>query len=124
MPKSKLIGIIDDDPDFPAALSSLIRSMGYQADCFSSAEQFLSCSSFDAYLCVISDIHMPGVTGIEFTRRLKSIAPELPVILMTGQPEPGLEQLALSSGAISFLAKPFSTSTLFAKLDKILERSV
>ena len=119
MPKQKLIGIVDDDPDLPTALSSLVRSMGYQARCFSSAVDFLSNSSFDAYSCVISDIHMPVVTGLELTRRLKTIAPELPVILMTGRPERGLEETALKSGAVSFFAKPFSTNVLIANLSKV-----
>jgi len=123
MPTPKLIGIVDDDPDLPAALSSLIRSMGYQAKCFSSAVDFLNCDNIDAYACVISDIHMPVLTGLDLTRRLKSIAPRLPVILMTGRAESGLEELALSSGAMSFLAKPFSTNILVANLEKAFERS-
>lgn len=123
MPKPKLIGIVDDDPDLPTALSSLIRSMGYQAECFRSAVDFLNCDSLDAYACVISDIHMPVLTGLELTRRLKRLAPKLPVILMTGRAEPGLEEFALISGAVSFLTKPFSTNELMANLDKVFERS-
>jgi FixJ family two-component response regulator len=123
MPKQKLIGIIDDDPDLPTAISSLVRSMGYQAECFSSAVDFLNRSGFDAYSCVISDIHMPVVTGLELTRRLKTMAPELPVILMTGRPELGLEEMALRSGAVSFVAKPFSTNVLIENLAKIFGKS-
>lgn len=118
MPSEFLIGIVDDDADIPVAISSLVRSLGYKAECFHSAEQLLSRSNLNDFFCIISDIHMPSMDGIELTNMLGDLARGLPVILMTGRIEPGLEQKAHESGAISVVVKPFSVDDLSSNLDK------
>jgi FixJ family two-component response regulator len=118
VPFESLIGIVDDDADIPVAISSLVRSLGYKAECFHSAEQLLSHPDLGDFFCIISDIHMPSMDGIELTNALGDLARDLPVILMTGRMEPGLEEKAYASGAISIVAKPFSFEDLSSNLDK------
>ncbi|WP_416067226.1 response regulator [Rhizobium sp. ZK1] len=118
MPLNSLIGIVDDDVDIPVAISSLVRSLGYKAECFHSAEQLLRRSNLKDFFCIISDIHMPSMDGIELTNALGDLERDLPVILMTGRMEPGLAQKAYASGAISVVAKPFSFEDLSNNLRK------
>ncbi len=118
VPSNSLIGIVDDDADIPVAISSLLRSLGYKAECFHSAEQLLSRANLTEFFCIISDIHMPSMDGIALTSTLSDIQRDLPVILMTGRMEPGLEQKAYASGAISVVSKPFSFDDLSSNLDK------
>ncbi|WP_337270420.1 response regulator [Oryzifoliimicrobium ureilyticus] len=118
MPYSLLIGIVDDDEDIPIAISSLLRSLGYEAECFHSAEQLLYRARLADFFCIISDIDMPFMDGIELTHALGELEQGLPVILMTGRMEPSLEERAYASGAISVVAKPFSLNDLSRNLDK------
>ncbi|TWF52267.1 response regulator transcription factor [Neorhizobium alkalisoli] len=120
MPSTQIIGIVDDDEDLPAALSSLVRSLGYGAECFSSASALLARKDLDTFSCVISDIHMPVMDGIALAQKLGEIAADLPVILMTGRNEEGLERKAYAAGAICFMPKPFSFDDLSRSLDKAL----
>ncbi len=118
MPSNSLIGIVDDDADIPLAISSLVRSLGYRAECFHSAEQLLERSNLDDFFCIISDIHMPSMDGIALMNALGDLDRDLPVILMTGRAEPDLERKAYAGGAISVVAKPFSFEELCTNLDK------
>ncbi|MBX4871053.1 response regulator [Rhizobium bangladeshense] len=118
MPANSLIGIVDDDTDIPVAISSLVRSLGYEAECFHSAEQLLHRSNLKDFFCIISDIHMPSMDGIELTNALGDLERDLPVILMTGRMEPALAKKAYESSAISVVAKPFSVEDLSDNLRK------
>src|SRR4051812_35026363 len=116
MPTKPVIGIVDDDVEILAALSSLVRSLGYDADCFTSAGQLLDRQDFSDFSCVISDVHMPSMDGLELARTLNHLASGLPVILMTGRAEPGLQDKARANGAMSFVIKPFGIGDLSDKL--------
>ncbi|MDM9627549.1 response regulator [Rhizobium sp. S152] len=118
MPETPLIGIVDDDPDIPSALASLIRSLGYKTACFPSAESLLTSSDLERLKCVISDIHMPNMSGLELVPLLKGVRPGLPVILMTGRFEQGLRERALYAGATAFVTKPFSLDDLLQAISK------
>lgn len=120
--ENPLIGIVDDDPDIPAALGSLARSLGYGAEGFSSAEALLSISHLDQFACIISDIHMPNMSGLELVKALHERREDLPVILMTGRLEQGLPEKAISSGAIAFVTKPFSLDELVGKIERAVLR--
>ncbi len=121
MPQSPLIGIVDDDPDIPAALGSLFRSLGYKAECFSSAEEILAAINLKKFACVISDIHMPSMSGLELVPELHRRKRDLPVILMTGRLEAGLREKALSCGATAFVVKPFSFEELVETIKRTVE---
>ncbi|WP_416067232.1 response regulator transcription factor [Rhizobium sp. ZK1] len=118
MQEVPLIGIVDDDPDIPAALASLIRSLGYKAVCFSSAEALLSSKDVHRFNCVISDIHMPNMSGLDLIALLKKLRPELPVILMTGRFEPGLADKAALAGAAVLVTKPFVLGDLLETISR------
>jgi FixJ family two-component response regulator len=118
MQEIPLIGIVDDDPDIPAALASLIRSLSYKAVCFSSAEALLSSEEVGRVSCVISDIHMPTMSGLDLVPLLKKLRPDLPVILMTGRFEQGLAEKAVAAGAAILVTKPFGLDDLLETISR------
>lgn len=120
MPEVPLIAIIDDEEDVSVALCGLLRALGFRAEVFTRAQHCLDRSNFARFSCIISDIHMPTMNGLEFTRKLSNLAPGLPVILMTGRMEPDLESQAYASGAIAILVKPFGIDVLSESLQKAL----
>jgi len=122
MAENPLIGIVDDDSDLPIALSSLIRSLGYRSECFTSAIQLLDRGNLDDFSCIISDVHMPLMNGLDLSEHLAVIEANLPVVLMTGKLEPGLEEKAYASGAAAFVTKPFDFEMLSRTLDKAFSR--
>ncbi len=121
MPPGQLISVIDDDDSFRSALIGLIRSFGYSACGFESAEAFVESSYMRSSACVITDVQMPGMSGIELQQFLTRSQCAVPVIMVTARTEPGLEQKALSSGAMCLLRKPFQTDVLMAWLQKALK---
>jgi FixJ family two-component response regulator len=120
MTARRLISVVDDDDSMREALVGLLRSLGHDARGFSCAEDFLASTELERFSCTITDIHMPGISGFELKRRLDERLGPLPVIMITARSEPGLEQKAMSSGAASFLRKPFETETLVDCLEKAL----
>jgi FixJ family two-component response regulator len=122
MAENPLIGIVDDDSDLPIALSSLIRSLGYRSECFTSAIQLLDRGNLNDFSCIISDVHMPMMNGLDLSEHLAVIGTNLPVVLMTGKMEPGLEEKAYASGAAAFVTKPFDFEMLSRTLDKAFSR--
>ncbi|OKO76044.1 response regulator [Bradyrhizobium sp. AS23.2] len=117
-----LISIVDDDESMRDALVGLVRSLGYDARGFTSAEDFLACNDVARFACAITDIHMPGMSGFELKRQLDERHGGAPVIMITARSEPGLKEKAMTSGAWCFLRKPFETETLVECLEKALRR--
>lgn len=115
-----LISIIDDDESLRAALTGLVRSLGYRASGFASAEDFLAASEALQSACIVSDIQMPGLSGIELKRRLTQSGCAAPMIMITARTEPGLHENAIAAGALCVLRKPFAPEALIACLDKAL----
>jgi FixJ family two-component response regulator len=115
-----LICVVDDDAALRDSLSDLLRAAGYRAACFESAESFLASEERDGCGCVVADIHMPGLTGIDLAKRVAAAIDAPKVILITGHPEESWRERALYSGAAGFLRKPIESKTL---LD-LIERSV
>jgi FixJ family two-component response regulator len=102
-----VISIVDDDEAVRLALRSLVRSLGYVSNVFASAEEFLESSHLHETSCLISDVQMPGMNGIELQSRLKRLECSAPVIFVTAFPDERNRTLALEAGAIGFLEKPF-----------------
>jgi FixJ family two-component response regulator len=115
-----MISIIDDDTSMRDMLVSLVRSFGYDARAFASAEEFLASGDFEKFTCTITDIHMPGMSGFDLKERLDAVSGSMPVIMITARTEAHLEEKAISSGAICFLHKPFEVETLVGCLKKAL----
>ena len=113
VPTEPLISIIDDDVSMRRAIVALVRSSGYDARGFSSAEEFLACGIVESFACIITDIQMPGMSGIELKLHLVASRYSVPVIMITARQEPGLEAKAMASGAACFLRKPLDADTLF-----------
>jgi FixJ family two-component response regulator len=115
-----LISIVDDDASMRDALVGLLRSLGYDAKGFASAEDFLASDELERFSCAITDIQMPGMSGFELKRRLDECHRGLPVIMITARSEPGLQEQAKFSGASYFLRKPFETEILIDYLERAL----
>jgi FixJ family two-component response regulator len=123
MRSTPLISIVDDDESHREATKGLIRSLGYQAATFASAEEFLQSDSVDNTSCLITDVQMPGLSGIDLQRGLIARGVEMPTIFITAFPEEGTRVRALTAGAFGYLGKPFSEESLVECLDKALGRS-
>jgi FixJ family two-component response regulator len=102
-----LISIVDDDDTVRAATESLVKSLGFQTSTFASAESFLQSSSLSETRCLILDVQMPSMSGIELQDRLSNLGFEIPIIFITAYPDDTVRQRALQAGAVAFLLKPF-----------------
>src|SRR6185369_456291 len=118
-----VIAIVDDDESFRRATTSFVRSLGYGTAAFDSAEAFLKSERVNDADCLITDVQMPGMTGIELQGRLLQEGHSLPVIFITAFPEMKARAQALADGAIGFLAKPFDDKGLIQCLDEALARA-
>ena len=114
--KTSLIGIVDDDSGVRESISSLVRSAGFRAAVFSSAEDFLHSEELQDAACLILDVRMPGITGLDLQTRLVERAWRLPIIFATGYADEDTQKRALDNGAVAFLYKPFADDTLFAAI--------
>jgi FixJ family two-component response regulator len=119
--REPLIAVIDDDDSFRMALAESLCSLGYGARGFASAEEFIAGDGEGSCDCVVTDIHMPGMSGLDLKRLLVSRGSKLPVIMITARAEPGLEAKATSSGAVCLLRKPFESSALIGCLERALK---
>ena len=120
MSKVPVIAIVDDDELFRRATTSFVRSLGYGTAAFDSAEAFLKSDRIRDADCVITDVQMPGMSGIELQGRLIAQGHCLPIIFITAFPEIKVRAQALADGAIGFLAKPFNDQGLIACLNEAL----
>ena len=118
MAKQPQISIIEDDGALCEAIAGLLRCVGYEAHGFASAEAFLAWEGADDCDCVITDIHLPGMSGIELKQSLVGRQSLVPVIMITAHFDVGAESRALSSGAVCLLEKPFSAEALISCLSK------
>jgi FixJ family two-component response regulator len=115
VPKPKpLIAIIDDDESMREAIKGFVRSLGYRADAVGSAQEFLSSRLVRRTSCVIADMQMPGMTGLELYQRLSTSAKPVPTILITAYPDDSVRERALSAGVVGYLSKPFEENDLLA----------
>lgn len=120
MAAETLIGIVDDDWLLCTTLVRLVRSMGYEARGFASAEEFMESSALGECTCLITDVQMPGISGIELTRFMTAQRSAVPIIVVTAREEPGLEDRALANGATFFLRKPIDSDLLATNLSKVI----
>ncbi|WP_244548884.1 response regulator transcription factor [Bradyrhizobium canariense] len=117
---SPLVAIIDDDEALCSSLADLMRSVGYRAEPYASAETFLATSSLFGSDCIIADVHMPGMGGPDLVRKLHEQGITTPVILITALPDTHLDDEAISVGAQCLLRKPFETSVLLEYIERSL----
>ena len=124
MPKAKpLISIVDDDESMREAIKGLMRSLGYRVEAVASAPEFLSSRNGRRAACVIADMQMPGMTGLELHQRLLASGKPIPTILITAYPDDGVRERALAAGVIGYLSKPFEQDDLLACIRAALTRA-
>ena len=112
MSTSSLISVVEDDDAVRESLRRLIRSVGYAVEAFSSAEQFLNSDQFRETRCLILDVKLPGLDGLELQRQLIANRYEIPVIFITAHGDNAARVRALRNGALEYLFKPFSEEAL------------
>ena len=110
--KNMLVGIVDDDESVRAGTASLLRAAGYVTETFASADAFLRSGDPHRFVCVVADIQMPGISGIELANRLGRDARPVPVILVTARTEADVLAQAGASSAAGVLRKPFAADRL------------
>lgn len=120
MPKPARISIIDDDDLLREALESLIRSLGYDSETFASAEDYLNGSNVAETQCLITDLHMPGMTGLDLHNRLIAAGHRIPTIFMSGYSEGALYASAIKAGTAGFFEKPIDIDRFVQCLEKAL----
>ncbi len=121
MTKDHLIAIVDDDDALRASLDNLIRSVGYRARGFSSAEAFLKSHHLHDTVCLILDVRMAGMNGLHLQRELVAAKCPIPIIFMTSYADEAVRAEALAAGAMDFLYKPFMEDSLLKALDKAIQ---
>jgi FixJ family two-component response regulator len=109
---SALIAIVDDDQSVQRALQDLIESEGLPTVCFGSAEEFLESGVQNAAACLIADVRMPGISGIDLQAKLKADRCRIPIIFITAHGDAKMRIRAMRDGAVEFLTKPFDDAVL------------
>jgi FixJ family two-component response regulator len=118
---SRLIAIVDDDMSVQTALQDLIESEGLSTACFGSAEEFLNSGAQDKAGCLIADIRMPGISGIELQAKLKANRCRIPIIFITAHGDAKMRIQAMRDGAVEFLTKPFDNAVLLETVHAAVE---
>jgi FixJ family two-component response regulator len=121
--KPPLIAIIDDDASVRATTDSLVRSLGYVVYIFASAEEFLQSNRLDDLSCVIADVQMPGMSGVELQAYLLTQGYRVPFIFFTAFPDEQIRAQALGAGAICYLTKPFDGDSLVRGIEVALKKN-
>jgi two-component system response regulator FixJ len=123
MPNEDLVHIIDDDEAVRESVAFLLDSAGIRSRAYASAEQFLSSFSAESTGCIITDVRMPGTTGIDLLRRLAELGSTVPAIVITGHADVPLAVEAMRLGAVDFLEKPFDDESLIVSVRSALSRA-
>jgi len=122
---SRLISIVDDDPLLREGLISLLRSAGFATQAFASAEEFLSLAHHDNIACLILDVRLPGMSGLELQSQLTVTVSNhrIPVVFMTARDDEATRQRALKGGAVDFLCKPVRREALLSAVHLALQQN-
>ena len=117
-----VISVVDDDPSVVEAVVSLLESVGYSAAGFTSAEEFVNSARLGRTACLVLDVRMPGMGGLELQRRLAARVDPTPIIFITAHSGDAISAEALRQGAVAFLRKPFSQDSLLEAVQAALAR--
>jgi len=119
--KTKLVAILDDDDSMRSALEGLLKAVGLPAQAFASAEEFLKSGQQHQTACLIADIRMPGMSGLELQAQLNAEHCRIPTIFITAHGDTKMRMQALRAGAVEFLSKPFDDEVLLESVRAALE---
>jgi len=114
--------VIDDDPSVRKSLSRLLRSAGHSVETFSSAEEFLGRERFDGIGCIILDVQMPGVSGMDLQAELSKAEYSMPIVFITGYGDISMSVMAMKKGAVHFLSKPFDDNELLRATSEAIKK--
>lgn len=117
-----IVYVIDDDPSIREAITSLIRSVGMSVQAFGSAKEFMASSRPNAPACLVLDVRMPGLSGLELQRELTDAGISIPIIFITGHGDIPMSVRAMKAGAVEFLTKPFRDQTLLDAIAQAIDR--
>ncbi|WP_457302783.1 response regulator transcription factor, partial [Phyllobacterium sp. P5_D12] len=124
-PKDKpVVFIVDDDPSMQEALMDLFLSMSFQAQAFESASVFLAEADFSRHGCILLDVRLPGVSGIDFQGQLERIGNKMPIVFMTGFGDIPMSVRAMKAGAVDFLTKPFKDQDILDAVATAIDRDM
>jgi len=113
--------VVDDDPSVRSALAALIRSVGYVVHTFATAQEFLDSPASDTPCCLVLDVRLPGLSGLELQSRMAELDREVPIIFITGHADVPTSVRAMKAGALEFLTKPFQDQELLQAISSALE---
>jgi len=116
------VAVVEDDDSVRQAMKHLLQLLGYATASFASAEDFLKSGRVRDTACLITDVHLPGVSGVELQRRLILDGHRIPIIFITAFPEEAVRERVLRDGALGYLPKPLQEQSLIDCLDKALKR--
>lgn len=119
---SPTVFVIDDDAGIRESIRDLLRSAGFQSQCFETAEQFLQRRPADGPMCLILDLSLPGINGLEFQQQLRNAGLGIPIIFVTAHGDIPTTVKAMKSGAVEFLTKPFDDRELLDAVQQALDR--
>ena len=119
--EAKLVTIVDDDDLIRSALQGMLKSVGLPSQAFASAEEFLASGQQQQTACLIADIRMPGMSGLELQARLNAEHCRIPTIFITAHGDTRMRMQALRAGAVDFMAKPFDDGVLIESVRAALE---
>ena len=117
-----IVFVIDDDRSIREAIKSLIRSVGMRVETFASAQEFMASSRPDAPACLVLDVRMPGLSGLDLQRELAEAGISIPIIFITGHGDIPMSVRAMKAGAVEFLTKPFRDQDLLDAITQAIER--
>lgn len=117
-----VVAIVDDDPSVRKSLQRLIRSAGWKAEAFASAQQFLERYETDAPSCLVLDLQLPGLNGLDLQKRLAEAGLEIPIVFLTGHGNIPASVRAMKAGAVEFLTKPIDEQDLFRAIQEAIDR--
>ena len=115
--------IIDDDAGVRASIQDLVESVGLRALSFATAQEFLSSERSDGASCLVLDVRLPGISGLDLQHELRKAGVKIPIIFITGHPDIPMTVKAMKSGAVEFLTKPFRDQDLLDVIQRALERA-
>ena len=117
-----IVAAVDDDDRVRASIQSVLESAGYEAVVFASAEAFLESGVLRQATCLLADVRLPGMDGLELQRRIRRARPQLPIIFITAHDDEHIRQQALQDGAVDFLVKPFDAAQLLDSIEGVANR--
>jgi FixJ family two-component response regulator len=120
--EDSIVFVIDDDADVRAAIQGLLKSVGLRSDSFGTAQEFLTRERADGPSCLVLDVRLPGINGLDFQHRLADAGVRIPIIFITGHGDIPMTVRAMKSGAVEFLTKPFRDQDLLDAIYQALDR--